>query len=58
MILHSGSVNNSTPSFRNLQEISYIPCALLGSIFVSILQISSRFAFLNLNELEGIFMAK
>ena len=55
IILHSGSVNNSTRSFKNLSEISSIPYALLGSIFISLLQISSRLVFLNLKELEGIF---
>ena len=58
IISHSGSFNNSAPSFKNLPGISSIPYALLGSIFISILYISSRLAFLNLKELEGIFMAE
>ena len=58
IILHSGLVNSSTPSFKNLPRISSHHYASLRSIFTSILQISSHLVFLNLRELEGIFMAE
>ena len=58
IILHSGSVNNSAPSFKNLPGISSMLHVLLGSILISILQILSRFPFINLKELEGIFIAE
>ena len=37
IILHSGSVDNSPQSFKNLSGTSSLPYALLRSIFISTL---------------------